>query len=263
LLASASPFGDGRAQLPVSAEGSIGPPPPRSQGRRMNARCRICAVVPIKETAQAKQRLAGVLSAEQRRQLALAMAEDVLATLASIAELVGIVVVTTDPTAAAIAAHYGARVTADGAGDGQTAAVAAAARQLLAQGLDLLALPGDIPLVEPADIMHLLAVHQAAPAFTIVPARDQNGSNAVLCSPADVVPLRFGLRSFVPHLAAARAHGIEPLVVRLPRIALDVDEPKDLALFRRTVSRTRARALLDRWSIRDEASAADDAQPGA
>jgi 2-phospho-L-lactate guanylyltransferase (CobY/MobA/RfbA family) len=41
--------------------------------------------------------------------------------------------------------------------------------------------------------------------------------------------------------------GIEPLVMRLPRIALDIDTPEDLALFRAAPARTRARMLLDRW----------------
>ena len=80
-------------------------------------------------------------------------------------------------------------------------------------------------------------------AFTIVPARDRMGSNAVLCSPADAVPLRFGDDSFFPHLDAARARGIEPEVVRLPRIALDIDTPEDLALFLRAAGAD----LLDRW----------------
>ncbi len=213
----------------------------------MSAPRKICAVVPIKDTAQAKQRLAGILSAAQRRSLALAMAEDVLETLASVCELAGIVVVTVDPAAAAIAARHGARVSNDGARAGHTVAVAAAAQRLAAEGFDMLALPGDIPLVEPDDIVRLLAAHQAAPAFTIVPARDQMGSNAVLSSPADAVPLRFGNNSFLPHLDAAKARGIAPLVLRPTRIGLDIDTPEDLALFRKTPSRTRARALLDRW----------------
>ena len=214
----------------------------------MRARRNICAVVPVKETARAKQRLAGILSAAQRQQLALAMAEDVLETLASVPGLAGIVVVTVDPAAAAIAARYGARVAGDGARDGQTGAVAAATRWLAQNGLDLLTLPADVPLVEPEDVRHLLTAHAAAPAFTIVPARDQQGSNAVLCSPADAVPLRFGANSFFPHLDAARTRGIEPLVVNLPRVALDIDTPDDLALFRTAPSRTRSRALLGRWS---------------
>jgi 2-phospho-L-lactate guanylyltransferase (CobY/MobA/RfbA family) len=60
----------------------------------------------------------------------------------------------------------------------------------------------------------------------------------------------FGDNSFFPHLAAAKAHGIEPRVVRLPRIALDIDTPQDLTQFLLTPSQTRSRALLDRWGVR-------------
>jgi 2-phospho-L-lactate/phosphoenolpyruvate guanylyltransferase len=208
----------------------------------------ITAVVPVKETNEAKQRLAGMLSSAQRQALALAMFEDVLAALVASPELGRILVVTVDPAAAAIAARYGACVTGDGARDGHTGAVAAA-RRLLGEE-DLLQVPGDIPLVEPDDIGRLIAAHDAdRRAFTIVPARDQRGSNAVLCSPAGAVPLRFGENSFFPHLAAARACGIEPKVVRLPRIALDIDTPYDLALLRATASRCRASALLACWQM--------------
>jgi 2-phospho-L-lactate guanylyltransferase len=210
----------------------------------------ICAVLPVKDTAQAKQRLAGMLSAGQRRALALAMAEDALQALASAPGLAGILVVTADPAAAAIAVRCGARVTAEGARTGHTAAVATAVRRLKAEGLGMLALPGDIPLLAPDDVAQLLETRRPPPAFTIVPARDQKGSNAVLCAPANAVPLRFGEDSFLPHLAAARARGIEPMVLRLPRIALDIDTPEDLALFRSTPSRTRTRALLDQWDMR-------------
>jgi 2-phospho-L-lactate/phosphoenolpyruvate guanylyltransferase len=221
----------------------------------MSASQGICAVVPVKDTAQAKQRLAALLPAARRRELALAMFEDVIATISSVRELAGIVVVTVDPAAAAIAARHDARVMNEGACEGHTGAVTAAARRLAAGGFDLLTLPGDIPLVEPDDVRHLVSVHCAgaergAGAFTIVPARDELGSNAVLCSPAGAVPLRFGDNSFFPHLDAAKAHGIEPEVVHLPRIALDIDTPEDLALFLRTPSPTRAHALLQQWRIR-------------
>jgi 2-phospho-L-lactate guanylyltransferase len=222
---------------------------------------RLCAVIPMKDSGQAKQRLAGVLSGTQRRELALAMFEDVLATLAAVPELTGILVVTVDPSAGAIAARYGARVASDGARAGHTGAVATAARRLAAEGFGMLEVPGDIPLVEAGDIRQLIAAHGSVPdstlgstlgssrAFTIAPARDQRGSNAVLCSPADAVPLRFGENSFFPHLAAARACGIEPKVLQLPHIALDIDTPDELALFLAAPSRTRARALLEQWRV--------------
>ena len=229
----------------------------------MNARRDVHAVVPIKDTKDAKRRLARVLDAPRRRELALAMFEDVLATLSRVRELAGIVVITADPAATAIARRYGARVSRQGAHDGHSGAVAAAARRLASQGM--LTVPGDIPLVEADDIRKLVAVHRdaschGARAFIIAPARDERGSNAVLCSPATAVPLRFGADSFWPHLAAARRCGIEPTVLHLPRIALDIDTPDDLALFLATPSHTRARALLETWRLRLTGEACNEAR---
>jgi 2-phospho-L-lactate guanylyltransferase len=176
----------------------------------------------------------------------------VLATLTGVRELAGIVVVTVDPAAAVMAARYGARVSSAGAREGHTGAVAASARELAREGM--LTVPADIPLVEGDDIQELIDVHRRttrdARAFTIVPARDERGSNAILCSPAGAVPLRFGADSFVPHLAAAKRCAIAPTVVHLPRIALDIDTPDDVAQFLATPSSTRARALLERWRLR-------------
>lgn len=213
---------------------------------------KICAVVPVKNTRQAKQRLAGMLADVWRQRLALAMVEDVLTALACTGELAGILVVTDDSAAAALARRYGAHVLQEGARDGHTGAVAAAARRLAAEGVAMLTLPGDIPLVHGEDIRQLIAAQRADAArcpdtFTIVPARDERGSNAVLCAPAAAVPLRFGDDSFFPHLAAARSCGIEPRIVHLPRIALDIDTPDDLALLLEWAPHTRAHAVLARW----------------
>src|SRR5262245_26219477 len=147
----------------------------------MNAGCEIWAVVPVKETACAKQRLAGLLSAGARRQLVLAMLADVLQAVAAVSELSDIVVVTVDPTVAGIAARAGACVWSEGAQAGHTGAVIAAARRLAAQGAGMLTIPGDVPLVTAADIRRLLNAHRGTPGFTIVPAHDERGSNAIVC----------------------------------------------------------------------------------
>jgi 2-phospho-L-lactate/phosphoenolpyruvate guanylyltransferase len=212
----------------------------------------ICAVVPVKETGRAKQRLARVLSRQQRQLLVQAMFEDVLTALTQATGLAAILVSTADRGIAAIAARYGAGVLEEAATDGHSAAVAAAAARLDASGYDMLTLPADIPLAQPDDISHLLLAHREATqydsrGFTIVPARDERGSNAVLCSPARAIPLQFGENSFLPHLAAAKARGIEPVVVKLPRVALDIDTPGDLALLLRERAPTRTHTLLTLW----------------
>jgi len=198
----------------------------------------VWAVVPIKEVGGAKQRLAGLLTALQRHELAITMAEDVLSALSEVRGLAGLLVVTRDAAAAALARRLGARVTEQGALDGHTGAVMAATRILLGERRDgLLQVPGDIPRITAAEVETVLARHRPAPSFTIVPAHDERGSNAVLLSPPDAVPLRFGDDSFFPHLDAARAQGIEPTVVPLPGIGMDIDHPADLARFLRMTPR--------------------------
>lgn len=207
----------------------------------MNRSAGIWAVVPVKDTVAAKTRLAAAVPPYLRPALFLAMLEDVLAALAEAKGLGGLVLVTTDPAAIALARRYGAEYWADGAADGHTGAVMAAAHRLAREGRGgMLTVPGDIPLVTAAEIEQLLAAHKPAPAFTIAPSHDEKGSNAVLTSPPDAVPLRFGDDSFFPHLAASRACGIAPTVVHLPGIALDIDNPADLRHFAGLGSRTRA-----------------------
>jgi len=206
----------------------------------------IWAAVPVKEFIGAKQRLATVLSPEQRVALAAAMLEDVLAALAE-APLAGIMVNTLDPIATDLARRYGARVVTAGARDGHTGAVAAMARILADEGrAAMLTVPGDIPRVTAAEIATVVAARRPAPSLTIVPAHDERGSNAVLCAPPLVMPLRFGDDSFVPHLAAARGLGIEPTIVKLAGVALDIDQPPDIRSLLAAEPRmaTRATSLL-------------------
>jgi len=206
----------------------------------------IWAVVPVKDTSDAKQRLGDAVAPARRRHLALAMLEDVLTALAASPGLAGLVVVTVDEAAAALADQYRARVVIEGAREGQTGAVTATARRLGRDGSHaILTIPGDVPLVTPDEIAQIIAAHDRNPDFVIVPAHDERGSNAILCSPPDAVPLKFGNDSFLPHLAAARQAGVEPKVLRLPGLGLDIDNPADLAAFMKIPSNTHARAYLE------------------
>src|SRR5579863_2588278 len=194
----------------------------------------VWAIIPVKETHDAKQRLAPVMSAPLRQKLASAMLEDVLEAVTAVRGLGGVILVTADPQAVALARRYGAETIEDGAHDGHTGAVMAGARHLIGRGRrTMLTIPGDLPLVTAAEIEQLIAAHGPAPAFTIAPAHDDQGSNAIVMSPPDAVPLRFGEDSFFPHLAAARDRGIDPLVVRHPGIGMDIDNPVDLLAFLR------------------------------
>ncbi len=212
----------------------------------------IWAVIPVKEFDDAKHRLADLLSPPQRRRLAETMLTDVLDAVAGSRRLAGIVIVTLDPQARAIGERIGARILTEGARDGHTGSVNAGRRFLANEGRSgMITMPGDIPAVRAGEIDAVLSAHLAAPSFTISPAHDDLGSNAVVCSPPESVPLRFGDNSYVPHLDAARRQGIEPTVIRQPGIAMDIDHPIDLALFLRLPQSkgTRTRTLLDELGV--------------
>jgi 2-phospho-L-lactate guanylyltransferase len=220
----------------------------------------VWVVMPVKDLPDAKQRLAAVLDARERQELFRAMLQGVLSALAASAGLTGILLVTRDPQARRLATRYGARVLVEDESRGHTAASSLGARTLAREGVPgMVQLPADIPLVTPEDIAALLQVHGEAPAVTLAPSRDEHGSNAVACSPPDLLPLRFGDDSFFPHLQRARALGVEPQIVRRPGLALDVDTPDDLAAFLAAPSETRAYAYLTASGIarRLEARTAD------
>jgi len=203
----------------------------------------VWAAVPVKEFTGAKQRLAPLLTPQQREALAVAMLEDVLSALVA-APLDGIMVNTLDPRATELARRYGARVVTADARTGHTGAVTAMARLLAAEGHDMLSVPGDIPRVTAAEIAAVMEARKPAPSLTIVPARDEMGSNAMLCSPPLVMPFRFGDNSYFPHLATARGLGIEPTIVKLPGIGLDIDQPEDVEAFLAATPHMATRAYL-------------------
>jgi 2-phospho-L-lactate/phosphoenolpyruvate guanylyltransferase len=212
----------------------------------------IWAVIPVKEFDGAKHRLSDLLSPQERRRLAEIMLADVLDAVAGARGLAGVMIVTNDPHATVLGEKIGARIVTEGARDGHTGSVNAGRRLLAREGRSgMITMPGDIPAVRADEIDAVLSAHLAAPSFTISPAHDDLGSNAVVCSPPEQVALRFGDNSYFPHLDAARLHGIEPTVVRQPGIAVDIDHPVDLALFLRMPQSagTRTRALLEELGV--------------
>ena len=145
---------------------------------------------------------------QQRRLLAETMLTDMLDAVAGSRLLAGVMIVTLDPHATALGKKIGARIVTEGARDGHTGSVNAGRRLLAGEGRGgMITMPGDIPATRAGEIDAVLSAHLAAPSFTISPAHDDLGSNAVVCSPPESVPLRFGDNSYFPHLDAARLSG--------------------------------------------------------
>jgi 2-phospho-L-lactate guanylyltransferase len=203
------------------------------------------ALVPVKDLSQAKVRLSPLLSPGERHALAAAMLDDVLAALRQATTLDRIALVTMDAHALALAAEWGFEVVDEGSGRGETGAVELAVKVCRERGASSLAvIPGDIPLLTAADV-DIVMQHGLRYDVVIVPSWDSRGTNAVLLRPPDALQLRFGSWSFFPHVKQAKHKGLSYKVVRLPRVALDVDVPDDLVRLVPQAMGTRSYAVLE------------------
>lgn len=209
------------------------------------------ALIPVKTFSAAKTRLAPVLAPPDRAALARTMLLDVLDALRDCRRISGIAIISREASLPDIANHYGAVLLAEPADSDLSRAVG--------RGLDwararsdidtLLIVPGDLPLLDPDDVERLAAA--AADSYAISPARDENGTNAlVLPRPFRFQP-DFGPGSFARHLAALRADGQAPIVHRSVGISLDIDTASDLNRLLRLDRPCRTYQLLQQIAMRE------------
>src|SRR5579862_4299332 len=208
------------------------------------------AILPIKTFEEAKQRLGDALDRPTRRVLAEAMFTDVLTGLRRCAGIDDLIVVTSDHGAERIAAGYGAAVVRDGQLGHSHAASLGIQQALESAAQRVLLVPGDCPLLDPAEIDDLIARPMAGRSAVIVPDRHGTGTNALLLSPPDAFEPAFGSGSRERHEALGRAAGIDPQTVNVQSLALDVDTPEDLSALEVALASSHGGAAHTRGMLR-------------
>jgi len=189
----------------------------------------IHALVPIASLEHAKLRLQPVLAPHERRALVLAMLGDVLETLFAVRDIEGVVVVTPDETVCATSLAHGAEVIREPAARGLNAAVTAGIDEASRRGWkELLIIPGDVPLATAQEFGAVVSASLSSRYAVLTPSRDEQGTNAFLLAPPDLLRPAFGQASFERHMHMAQAKGVTPRVVRLHGLGRDIDLPVDL-----------------------------------
>lgn len=211
------------------------------------------AVLPVKRFDEAKQRLGETLREGARRALAEAMLTDVLTALRRARRVDGVIVVTREHAADALARAQDAQTIRDPDEPGHNPAARAGVQWAIEQGARrALLVPGDCPALDPAEVDDLLLAQPHSEArVTIVPDRHGTGTNALVLCPPDAIAPSFGPGSRARHQQLARAAGAECRIAEPPSLALDVDTIEDLAALRaaldaRTGGAAHTRGLLSR-----------------
>ncbi len=174
-------------------------------------------VIPVKAFGQAKERLAGVLRADQRRHLAQVLATRVVLAAAPLP----VFVVCDDDEVATWATSLGATVAWTPA-LGLNAAVRTAVGSLATSGIDVVTVAhGD--LAEPSTLGSLPVID----GVTLVPDTRRDGTNVIVVQTALPFEFGYGPGSFERHRRECARLGVAHLVVE-SILGRDVDVPSDL-----------------------------------
>jgi len=208
----------------------------------------ISIIIPVKKLEEAKSRLSPLLSTKQRRQFCLEMLTDVLAAIKRAGYIRQTLVVSIDPTAHEIAKNFGAAPFKESRPDLNQAATEATHRCIWRGARSVLILPADIPLITKEDLTQVLSVGKDV-AVVISPSRNMEGTNGLFLTPPDILPLRYGPRSFQRHKREALVRRLRFRVLKSPRIALDIDTIEDLTEFVALKGETHAHRFLVKEGI--------------
>lgn len=203
----------------------------------------IFGILPVKSPKNAKQRLSGFLTADQREALARTMYDQMLETLGSVRGLDRVVVVTSDTANAEKARTFGFEVFVEETQISHSHSADEAATKAAAMGATtVVLLPIDVPMVTPEEIESL--IDGPLNGLIVVPSSDGAGTNALVRTPPNVIQARFGPGSFRAHCSQAEAAGV-PLEVRRPAgLLFDIDEPEDVERLIATAPDSRLGKLL-------------------
>jgi len=188
------------------------------------------AIIPVKQLDKAKTRLSSLLSNNERREFCLEMLEDVLVAVTTSKCSRWTVVVSADPTVLQVAKRFGVFSLIESR-LGLNQAVSEAIDWCVQNGAkSTLILPADIPSVTPRDLAKIFSLDKEA-AMVISPSRSEDGTNALLLTPPNILPTFYGKHSFQRYIIEASKRAISFRTIKLPRIALDIDTVEDLAEF--------------------------------
>jgi 2-phospho-L-lactate guanylyltransferase len=192
-------------------------------------------VVLVKDFESAKQRLGPALDPSSRRALARRNAERaVRAASAGDQRLV----VAGSQEVATMAERLGSQVIMEPRQEGQNvAAKRGIARAVHGGAGAVLLLSSDLPHVTAKSVRELLAAAAlvATPAAVAVPAVGRGGTNALYLRPPDAITLHFGADSLESFRRESETRGVNFVIHHSEAMALDLDEPDDLARVRRAV----------------------------
>ena len=197
------------------------------------------AIIPVKPLTNAKSRLSAVLTAEQRYELTRAMFRHVISVVAASQHITGLIVISRDTKALAIAREMGAKTIQEGADSDLNPALLRATAVAKSWRADaVLILPADLPFVHADDLRAMIRLSRER-SIVIASDSQADGTNALLVRPPGMIAYEYGAGSFQKHIASVGRAGGVAMPFYSDRLALDIDLPQDLERYHRILAQGR------------------------
>lgn len=186
---------------------------------------RVIAIVPMKPLAEAKGRLAGALSPEDRAALCLLMLCRVVLSARQARSVSDVWVVGGDGAVRVLSSTLGVPWHPDPGRDLNDSLALAFAGAFAAGAEAVLFLPSDLPLLTASDVEALAMASGGFRRVALTPALSDGGTNAILAPRGRPFPFRMGRDSFRLHLEALAERGMPVAAHRGAHLAFDLDTP--------------------------------------
>ena len=184
------------------------------------------AVVPVKSLREAKSRLSGALTPQERASLSHDLLDHVLTAIYESQAVEAIGVISPD--------FYGLSlplwvVPIEQTKLGLNGLMENGREWAISEGADaLMVIFADLPLLMPGDVLSMKELGRHKGTLVLAPDRHGQGTNVMLSHPVELAHFAYGPHSFQQHRAAALEKGAHVQIYTSPGTSVDVDTPDDL-----------------------------------
>jgi len=185
------------------------------------------AVVPVKSLREAKSRLSGALTPQERATLTHDLLDHVLGAIYESGAVDAVAVISPD--------FYGLSlplwvVPIEQTKQGLNGLLEHGRTWAMSEGAGaLMVIFADLPLLTPGDIRNIIELGKHSGTVVLAPDRHGQGTNIMLSHPIEMARFAYGPHSFQEHQTLAREAGAHVEIYNSPGTTLDIDTPDDMA----------------------------------
>jgi 2-phospho-L-lactate guanylyltransferase len=190
---------------------------------------KIAAVIPMKSLHSAKSRLSNILTAQQRKNLAMYLLDATIKELKKSNFITEIIIVSNDKAVQKYTCINDIKFIKD-SDEGVNPAVILADKYCIDNGINAnIVIPQDLPFISAKEIDEICTIsNKYHKCIIICPSKRLDGTNVLFRKPPDVIKTHYDNNSYMNHLIEAYKFKIPIESLDIVKLRFDLDTKEDL-----------------------------------